>query len=213
MATRNYGQACSVAHFLDHLGSRWYLLIIRDLLIGPRRFNQLLEGLPGIGANRLTSRLAELQEMNVVRKIENAGTHVMVYELTERGQDLEPVILSMARWGLRHLRGGSRDEISRPDLLVVAFRAAFNPARATGIQEVYEFHIDETIFFIEVDNGEIRTGLGPAENDAFIFTTDGDTFEAILSGRLSPGKAKEHRAHKVVGDNKAFDRCMRMFTA
>lgn len=212
MASRNYGQACSVAHFLDHLGSRWYLLIIRDLLIGPRRFTQLLEGLPGIGANRLTNRLVELQELNIVQKIEDAHANAMVYELTESGQDLEPVILSMARWGLRYLRAGSRDEISRPDLLVVAFRAAFNPDHAKGIHEVYEFRIDETIFFVEVDDGKIRSGLGAAENAAFAFITDGETFDAIVGGGLSPADAESQGALEIIGDHSAFDRCLRMFS-
>jgi DNA-binding HxlR family transcriptional regulator len=213
MATRNYGQACSVAHFLDRLGSRWYLLIIRDLLIGPRRFSPLLDGLPGIGTNRLTNRLSELQELNIVRKAKDAHANVTVYELTESGQNLEPVILSMARWGLHYLREDSSGQVSRPDLLVVAFRAAFNPDHAKGIREVYEFRIDETVFFVEIDDGKIRSGLGAAKNAAFVFIANGETFNAIVGGGLSPAEAEMHGALEIIGDHKAFDRCLRMFTA
>jgi len=211
MATRNYGQACSVAHFLDRLGSRWFLLIVRDLLIGPRRFTQLLEGLPGIGTNRLTDRLAELQNLDVIRKTESTTDNLVVYELTEKGLALEPVILSMARWGLQYLHEDTQDQLSRPDLLAVAFRAVFNAARAKGIREAYEFHIDQTVFHIEIDDGKMSSGLGAAAEPAFIFRADTETFDQIAGGKLDANDARRRRLIDVIGDLTAYNRFLGIF--
>ena len=185
MSSRNYRQSCSVAKFLDRLGSRWALLIIRDLLIGPRRFKDLLTGMPSIGPNLLSDRLRDLQEQDIVEKVAAAGNGSATYVLTEKGNALEPVILAMARWGLFYLREEQAEhEISRPDLLVVAFRAAFQPEHAKGVNESYEFRVDETIFFAEINNGNLRTGLGTATRPAFIITTDSETFDKIASGEI-----------------------------
>ena len=210
MSTRNYGQACSVANFLDEFGTRWTLLIVRDLLIGPRRFKQLLEGLPGIGANRLTERLRWLSASGVVKK-KSEQNETAKYVLTEKGAELEPVILSMARWGLSNLDNSSPDKLSRPDLLVVALRAAFRPELANGIEETYEFRIDATTIFIQVAEQKLVTELGPATCPAFVFTSDAKTFNMLTNGTIDIKSAHQRQLVHFVGDWDAYARCARMF--
>ena len=212
MPTRNYGQACSVARFLDHLGSRWTLLLVRDLLVGPRRFKDLLASAPSMGPNLLTDRLRQLQEQGIVRKLdaEPAGSYV----LTEKGRSLEPVILTMARWGLNHLQPDPANRgTSRPDLLVVALRAAFNPARAAGFKETYAFHVDDVRFYASIDDGEIETALGDAADAAFVMTTDSPTFDLLGSGELDIELALKKKLVNVAGDKKAFARFLDIFGA
>lgn len=211
MTARDYGQACAVANFLDLLGGRWTLLIVRDLLVAPRRFKELFAGLPGIGSNLLSSRLRDLQAQGVVKKTSGREARTAVYELTEKGLQLEPVVLAMARWGLHHLQNESRNKPTRPDLLVVAFRALFQPEYAKNIRETYEFRIGETIFFARVDDGELRTGLGASDRPAMIFITDVATFDRILSGATDITAERQSGALKIVGDDEAYARCERMF--
>ena len=210
MSSRNYGQACSVASFLDHLGNRWTLLIIRDLLIGPRRFKDLLDGLPGIGPNLLTARLGELQKAGIIDK--ERAARGQVYVLTQKGWGLEPVILSMARWGLQNLQAAGEEKLNRPDLLVVAFRAVFRPEEAKGAKESYEFRIGNTTFFARVDDGRLETGLGPADHPTMIYTAAEDVFDQIVSGTLDEREARDAGLLEIVGSGQTYQRFLSQFS-
>ena len=213
MSPRKYGQACSVARFLDELGSRWTLLIVRDLLVGPRRFKELLTNSPSMGPNLLTDRLRELQDHGIVKKVAAPSETATTYVLTEKGLALEPIILAMARWGTHYATvDESNPGADRPDLLVVAFRAAFVPARAKGVKEAYEFRIDDTIFFTQIDNAVLHTGLGTATHPAFILTTDSQTFDKIAAGTLDIVDAQERCLIEVSGDEQAFARFLDLFS-
>jgi DNA-binding HxlR family transcriptional regulator len=210
MAARNYGQTCSVANFLDHLGSRWTLLIIRDLMIGPRRFKDLLEGLPSIGPNLLTARLRELQHLGIVQKDPVVGDSAG-YVLTNRGWELEPVILAMAGWSLANLPPAADGSLDRPDLLVVAFRAAFQPVAASGVHDTYEFRIGDTTFFAKVAQGLLRTGLGAADQPDLVYITDSKSFRQIVNGKLSEEQARDSGLLKIVGDVDVYKRFQSIF--
>src|SRR5215211_4757632 len=130
MNRRSYGQYCAMARALDVLGDRWTLLIVRELLTGPKRFKDLLEGLPGIGTNLLAGRLKDLAGAGVLRRTTlppPAGSSV--YELTERGRELEPVLMGLARWGLDLL--GER--------AASGLNVAFMAWTARWVRETYEF--------------------------------------------------------------------------
>ena len=209
MAVRNYGQACSVARFLDVLGGRWTLLIVRDLLVGPRRFRDLLASAPAMGPNLLTERLRQLRDQGIVDKAAGSAEYV----LTEKGRMLEPVILAMSRWALSNLKPDpSRRGTSRPDLLVVAFRAAFNAAASEGVIETYQFNVDDIDFFAAIDDGQLETGLGTAESPAFTLTTDSETFDLLGSGELSIEDAIGQDRITVSGDQEAFGRFVSIFS-
>ncbi|MEM7361011.1 MAG: helix-turn-helix domain-containing protein [Pseudomonadota bacterium] len=209
MATRSYSQTCSIANFLDMLGGRWTLLIVRDLLIGPRRFKQLLAGLPGIGTNLLAQRLKELQSLGIVVRDRDEQHYV----LTNIGQELEPVIVSMARWSLQHLAVDQQGKLNRDELLVVAFRAAFTPPAADHPDEEYEFRIGATHFVLEVNQGELHSYLGSSAKPEFIFTTDSTSFGAIVGGTLSIAQAEERQQLQVLGSRDALARWLAMWNS
>ncbi|MBT8098175.1 MAG: helix-turn-helix transcriptional regulator [Gammaproteobacteria bacterium] len=210
MPSRRYGQACSVARFLDQLGHRWTLLIVRDLLVTPRRFKELLANAPSMGPNLLTARLKDLLEREIIEKLPGAGA--TRYALTDKGRALEPVVLAMAKWGLDYADFDPDEPgSSRPDLLVVAFRAAFHADRTTGVTESYEFHVDDITFFAALDDGDLTTALGPAENAAFVLTTDSKTFDRVGAGVMSMPDAIKASLVSVAGDRKAFERFLNFF--
>ncbi len=133
MSKRSYNQYCAVARAMDVVGERWTLLIVRELLTGPKRFKDLLEGLPGIGTNLLTARLKDLEGYGVVRRATLPPPAASrVYELTELGCSLEPVVMGLARWGLEFL-GASREEDDRqPAWAMVALRSVLRPEVTGG---------------------------------------------------------------------------------
>lgn len=124
MGERSYKQFCSIARALDIVGERWTLLIIRDLVLSPRRFKDLLEGLPGIGANLLTTRLKKLEKHGIVERAvlpPPAGT--AVYQLTALGSKLEPVILELTKWGLNVIGKKKENELVRDEWKILAKNA------------------------------------------------------------------------------------------
>src|SRR5438270_4362488 len=126
MPKRSYGQFEGLANALDAIGERWTLLLVRELLLGPRRYKDLLEGLPGIGTNLLARRLKELQGAGVIEKRTlPAPAGSSVYELTERGRGLEPALVALAGWGLVAMEEPSRTDVLRPAWAVLAFRSMF----------------------------------------------------------------------------------------
>ena len=173
----------------------------------------MLANSSSMGPNLLTDRLRELQEQKIVEKVGASGENATTYVLTEKGLALEPVVLAMARWGMRYAAVDESDPgASRPDLLVVAFRAVFVPKRAKGVKETYEFRIDDTIFFAQIDDTVLHTGLGTATRPAFVLTTDSQTFGEIAAGALDIVDAQERCLLDVSGDEQAFARFIDMFS-
>src|SRR5215218_6689447 len=152
MSRRSYRQYCAMARALDVLGERWTLLIVRELLTGPKRFKDLLEGLPGIGTNLL------------------AGS--AVYELTGRGRDLEPVLMGLARWGVDLLGEVRPGEAFKPAWAVQTMKATFRPEAARWVRETYEFRVGEDVFHVRVDDGVSEPEYGPAWERDLILKTD-----------------------------------------
>lgn len=211
MPPRGYRQTCSVARALDLIGERWTLLIIRDLLAGPRRFSDLLAGLPGIGTNLLSARLKSLAALGIVtrRRLPPPAAST-VYDLTDAGRDLEPIILALVRWGLRHARPPRRGALHRPDLSIVAMRALFRPERAQGADLSLEFRVDGDPMHAVVDAGRLATGLGPAHSPNTILAMDAPTFRRLESG--VPLEELESSGNiRVEGSRRALRRFSRMF--
>src|SRR5579864_797985 len=153
---RSYRQYCAVARGLDVVGERWTLLIVRDLLTGPKRYKDLLEGLPGIGTNLLADRLKEMERLALVeRSVLPPPAGSSVYQLTEAGEALEPALMAIGRWGARYLAGGpKRSDTLVPRAYFVAIRAAFRPQEAKGLRETYEFRIGQLgVFEVRVEDG------------------------------------------------------------
>src|SRR5882757_10034070 len=105
MRTREYGQFCGLARAVEVLGQRWTVLVLRDLLVGPRRYSDLLAGLPGIPTNVLASRLKELEADGLVVREARAGAdRSVVYRATPRAEELQPALDGLARWGAAGMR-------------------------------------------------------------------------------------------------------------
>ncbi|PRB04339.1 helix-turn-helix domain-containing protein [Microbacterium sp. MYb64] len=138
MAARSYGQYCGVTTAVELIGERWALLIVRDLLVGPRRYTDLKVGLPRIPTNILSTRLKELQEGGVVRRVPLHGCG-LVYELTPYGRALEPVMLALGRWGFQAMGEPDEGDVVTPDSLTMALRTAFRAERATPLD--VELHV------------------------------------------------------------------------
>src|SRR5947209_20582039 len=135
---RSYDQYCAIARGLDVIGDRWTLLLVRDLLLGPKRYKDLLSGLPGIGTNLLADRLRELEGAGLIERTilpPHAGS--TVYQLTEAGQALEPSAVALRRWGARFMGPPRKTDVLVPRAYFVAMRGVFNPQAAAGLTETY----------------------------------------------------------------------------
>jgi DNA-binding HxlR family transcriptional regulator len=207
MSRRNYRQYCGLAVALDVLGERWTLLIVRELLLGPRRYGDLLAELPGIGTNLLAARLKFLAERGVLRHRESGGSE-RAYELTELGEQLREPVLGLARWGLALLGAPSGEELMRPHWGFLAVQAMLDPERAPDVEEAYEFRVDDAVFHIVVQGGRPRAvdGQFPGEA-AMCATTDAATFLEIGAKRLTPFEALASGRLALSGEPEAIIRC------
>jgi DNA-binding HxlR family transcriptional regulator len=213
MKRRNYRQYCATARALDVIGERWTLLLIRELLTGPKRNKDLLENLPGIGTNLLASRLRYLEGSGLVVRTKlppPAGS--VVYQLTELGRGVEPIVMALARWGQNLLGAPCDEDEVRPSWSVLNMKALFRPERAAGIAESYEFRIDDDVFHVSIENGRANAAQGPAVDPDLVVKADTDTFLAVASGTLLPEQAVESSAAElVVGDLPTMKRCLHLF--
>jgi DNA-binding HxlR family transcriptional regulator/putative sterol carrier protein len=208
MSKRSYDQYCAVARALDAVGERWTLLVVRELLTGPKRFKDLLEGLSGIGTNLLAARLKHLVERGLVRRATlppPAGSNV--YELTELGWSLEPVVVALSGWGLKLLGSPRGEDDLRPAWAMLAVRSTLKPE---AVGETYEFYIDEEVFHVRVGDGEVEVRQGPATDPDLILRGDTRTFLALAAGHLEPAEAVESGAIVVEGDQGSLTRCVKM---
>ena len=208
---RRYRDACGTAQGLDIVGERWTLLVVRELLLGPKRFTDLRAGLPGISTNILADRLEMLEMSGVVRRRTlPAPAASKVYELTEWGKDLEPVVAAIGRWGLRSPWRGEEDEIS-VDGLVVSFQTMFDPEAAGDLDASYELVLGDQGFGLEVKDGGIRVYRGaPADPDARI-ETDVETLGALVYEGGDLDEALRSGDAEVGGDRPAVERLLGLF--
>src|SRR4051812_10552564 len=131
-ARRKYSQGCGTAYALDVIGDRWALLVVRELLLGPKRFTDLRDGLPGIGPNVLSQRLKELEDAGVLRRrVLPPPAGSTVYELTEWGSELEDIVVRLGRWGARS-PAMPREAETHPEWLGVRMRAVYHPGEEPG---------------------------------------------------------------------------------
>jgi DNA-binding HxlR family transcriptional regulator len=206
-AKRSYDQWCAVARSLDILGDRWTLLLVRDLLIGPKRYTDLLDGLPGIGTNLLAQRLRELEASGVIERTTiPAPANATVYGLTEKGMALEPVIFALGRWGFEFLGEPKPTDAMLPDPFFVSLRASFDPTRDPNLGERYAFRIGARVFEVVIANGTLVAREGGATAADATFTTDAATLFAMRRRELSPQQAMERGQVRVDGDPAALER-------
>jgi DNA-binding HxlR family transcriptional regulator len=209
---RSYNQYCAVARGLDIIGERWTLLIIRDLLVGPKRYKDLLDGLSGIGTNLLAARLRELEKEGIVRRtVLPPPAASTVYELTETGQALEPAIGAIGRWGARFLGSPRETDMFPIDGYMVAMRISFKAGEAAGIDQTYELRVGGRIFEIRVAHGECTITQGQARDPDAVLKMDIFALHRLLKEGVAPREALANGEVTVSGDEKALSRFVKMF--
>jgi len=189
------------------VGERWALLVVRDLLLGPKRFNDLLAGLPGVSPNVLTQRLRDLADHGVVRRTSlGPPTRVHLYELTEWGRELEPLLIGLGRWGSR-----APSRTDRPlgvDSLMLSVKAGFRPDRSAALRGDYEIHVGADTYRVDVTDAamHVERQAEPGTPDAAI-VTDLDTLRDIAAARLTVDDADRQGVLRFEGD-KAARKCL-----
>ena len=186
MAARDYGQYSGITRAMELVGERWALLIVRDLLVGPRRYGELAAGLPRIPSNILASRLKELQAAGVLRRAPRS--RVVVYELTSFGRELEPVVLALGAWGFKALDDPREEQVITPDSMTMDLRSAFRPEVASTLPTTaYAAHLGSAELLIRVDGGllDVTRGDGPAD---LVFAA-GAGIHRLISGELAADRA------------------------
>ncbi len=211
VSKRSYGQYCGFARALEVVGERWALLIVRDLLVGPKRFTDLLRGLPGIPSNVLTARLAELEAAGVVaRRALARPAKGVVYELTAYGQELETVVDGLGRWGAKALGDPRPDETITVDSLVTAMRTTFHPDAARGFRAGYELRVGEIVLHARVDDGRVEAAEGPLPRADLVIEA-GPVIRALMAGELSPADAIATGSVVVTGKAELLTRFAEIF--
>jgi DNA-binding HxlR family transcriptional regulator len=206
--SKRYEQYCPIAHALGLIGERWALLVVRELLHGPKRYTDLVEGLPGIGTNVLASRLRDLEECGIVskRKLPPPAAS-KVYELTAYGRELEEAMYALARWGARSLGPPGQDDELYPEWGVNALPALFNPEAARGLTETYVLAVGPDVFTARIENGHLHPTAGGADDADLRVNVDMETFFRLATGDLTPAEAIETGRARIEGDLAVFERC------
>ena len=204
MARRGYGQICGLSRALEIVGERWALLIIRDLLLGPKRFTDLRQGLPRIPTNVLSARLKELEQAGVLqRRILPRPATAVVYELTDYGRELDDILLALGRWGAQSLGQPDPDDIYTIDGLMMAMRASYQgydgDAPASPDRVGYELRVAGIVVSVTVQDGQLRIIDGPLSDPDLVIETS-HAFGALLMGRISPAEALQSGSVRVTGD-------------
>ncbi|TVT60493.1 helix-turn-helix transcriptional regulator [Amycolatopsis rhizosphaerae] len=208
---RDYGQFCGLASAMTVIGERWTLLLIRELLIGPARFHELAENLPGIGPNLLSERLRSLTAAGVVEHAPVPGDgRGRLYQLTAVGEDLRGPVLELARWGLQFLTDADAAGATRAAWGFLAVQAMTDRAHVPQVDEEYEFRVDDEVFTIHVADGTVKFHRGPAAHPVIVMNSDSASFVRIGARMISPFDAIVTGAVKIEGDPEAVHRCTRL---
>jgi len=212
MATkRSYEDGCAFAHGLDLVGERWAMLVVRELILGPKRFTDLRAGLPGISPNVLTERLEELERVSIVtrRKLPPPAA-TWVYELTEWGRELERVIMTLGEWAARSpvLPMGNAIGV---DALILSFRTMFDPAAAEGFNAELELRLNETPFHARIAGGKMKIDRGHGAKPDAIVQTDPNTLGAVVYGGMKIPDAVKAGTLSIEGDKAVLKRFATLF--
>jgi DNA-binding HxlR family transcriptional regulator/putative sterol carrier protein len=209
--TRTYGDGCGIAHALDLVGERWALLVVRELLLGPKRFTDLRAGLPNASPNVLAQRLRELERGGLVQRRRlppPAGSRV--YELTAWGRELEPIVLALGGWGVRSPSFPDDDPVG-VDSVALALRSLFNPDAAEGLSARYELRLGEDRFRLQIRGGAIEVDRGSGDDPDAVVETDVETLRAVVWLGRQLDDAVRAGDLRVEGDRSAVARLVGLF--
>jgi DNA-binding HxlR family transcriptional regulator len=197
VAPRSYGQYCGITTAVELVAERWALLIIRDLLVGPRRYTDLKQGLPKIPTNILSARLKELQDAGVIGRVPMKSCG-LVYELTDYGRELEPIVLALGRWGFQSMGDPAEGDVVTAASLTMALRAAFRPDSDPKSLD-FQIGMDEVELRARVTDGELNVvqiapplppvgGSLPGGQPQLKFSAS-PAIHHLMTGAVSPAEA------------------------
>ncbi|WP_183451810.1 winged helix-turn-helix transcriptional regulator [Microvirga lupini] len=208
---RHYEDACATAHAMDLVGERWALLVIRELMLGPKRFSDLRESLPGISANVLTQRLEGLEAAGIlVRRKLPPPAAAQVYELTEWGYESEPIFQALGRWA-------ARSPLHDPTLpfstasLVLSLRTMFSPERAKGLDARVGFRLGEETFLAQLAGGRIEIARNGLDDADLIFTGTPPVLAGAIYGGQPLEALEQAGALQIEGDRALAQRFIGLF--
>ena len=210
--TRSYAQLCGIATALDAIGDRWTPRVLRDLLLGPLRFGDLAEGLPGIGTNTLAARLKHLEAAGVVSRrllpLPDRGT---VYELTAYGRELEPILLALGRWGAKSMEHPPSELASRSRWLVAAMLGFHDEGQRIARPTTWELRLTDGAFTVRADGTSLTVTAGAPDDADLVVTTADEHLHRLLTRQLTPAEAVATGAVTLDGDASALPRLVALF--
>ncbi len=208
---RRYDDACGTAHGLDLIGERWALLVMRELMLGPKRFSDLRSDLPGISANVLTQRLEGLEESGLlVRRRLPPPVSAQVYELTEWGYEAEPIVQTLGRWAARSPAHDPTLPISATSVML-SFRTMYDAERARGLNARIGFRFGDDAFLATAEAGELKVVRGDAAHADAIFAGEPTALAAAVYGKQPLDQLASAGALRVEGDLRAAERFISIF--
>jgi DNA-binding HxlR family transcriptional regulator len=208
---RTYGDGCGIAHALDLVGERWALLVVRELLLGPKRFTDLRDGLPNASPNVLSQRLRELEQAEIIRRRKlppPAGA--WIYELTDWGRELKPIAISLGTWALRSPTFPDDAPVGT-DSVILALGTFFDGDAAGDLSARYELRLGESAFHVRIADRAIEVDRGAADDPDAIVETDAATLSALIWDRRGLADALRAGDVTIEGDQRAVARFLGLF--
>lgn len=208
MKDRSYNQYCGLAYALDIVGERWTLLIIRELMAGPRRFKDLLAGLPDISTNLLAERLKHLEQQGLLcRRTLPPPAGSTVYELTPVGKMLEKTLLELGKWGSQFVPSSPEGVALLPiGSYALTLKTFFRPELAQGIRETYELHVGNEVLQVQINEGKIDVRQGESLKPDVVLWTNIALYLGLLQRQVQPEEAVAKGLIRVEGDPAALNR-------
>ena len=201
-----------MAHGLDLVGERWALLDVRELLLGPKRFTDLREGLPHMSADVLAQRLRELEDNGIVeRRTLPPPAASKVYELTEWGRELESVLIALGRWGARAPLSADEEPCMSLDSHIVSLQTLFDPELAGDFAPTVELRLGDSVFALEIADGRLEAARGAAAKPDIVIATDPRTLLGLAHRQIELADAIAAGDATVTGDKRAARRFLRLF--
>jgi DNA-binding HxlR family transcriptional regulator/putative sterol carrier protein len=209
---RSYGDACGIARALDVVGERWALMVVRELLLGPKRFTDLRGGLPHVSPDVLAQRLRDLEQAGVVHHRRLPPPYASkVYELTPGGRALEPVLIELGRWGGAYAPPPGDGMCMSLDAYIVSLRTLFDPERAGDFAARVELRLGDERFRVVIADGQVEAGRGELPDADAVIETDPDTLIDVLHGHRRLADALRAGTMRFNGDKRAARRFTELF--
>jgi DNA-binding HxlR family transcriptional regulator len=206
--SRSYRDSCGIARALDVVGERWALLVVRELVLAPQRFSELRQSLPNVSSNVLADRLRELEQHGVIRRAATEGA--VVYELTERGRRLEPILEALGDWGIDAPQPAPPAALSASSVLIF-LRGAARPDPAAPATTC-RLDLDGRVWTVRLASGRVQVEPGEPATAAVSLRTEPRTLSALLVDPATLESARADGSVTVVGDLSAIDQLLRAVT-